>query len=105
MSKSVFAQADALRLLSKANKKLRSAVIDQADGKLIRALSEIIHNILFGTVKLSPSEFRKLKRYHRHLYELSKKSISITKKKVILQQHGGFLPTLLPPVLALLSLL
>ena len=105
MSKSVRAQLDSLRLLSTANKKLRTAVISQADGKLIRAISEIIYNILVGTVDLTPNQFRKLKRYHRQLYELSKKTNSITKKKAILRQYGGFLPTLLPPVLLLLSLL
>ena len=93
----------ALQLLEKAPKKLRIAVIDNATKDLILALCEVIHNVLIGTVKLSPNEIKRLKPYHRLLVQITKKSTPLKTKKKLLVQKGGFLLTLLPPAIALLT--
>ena len=96
MSAHVRHQLDTLQFLSKANKKARTAVLSKADKNLIRALSEVIFNVLEGTVKLSELEIRKLRRYHATLYTVAKKSTSVVAKRKLLSQKGGFLTTLLP---------
>jgi hypothetical protein len=105
MSASVKRNIRALRVLSKAPKKLRDIVLTDADEDLILALCEVIHNVLIGTVKLKPKQIKKLRRYHSTLFNLSQKTTSVRKKRKLLLQKGGFLSTLLPPAIALLSTL
>lgn len=105
MSAKVKNNIHTLNLLSKAPKKLRVAVIENSKSDLVNALCEVIHNVLEGTVKLKPDESRRLKRYHRALLEITNKSLSVDKKKKLIAQRGGFLLTLLPPALALLTTL
>ena len=92
-----------LKNLSRASEEVRAAIINKCDRDLVLALAEIIFNVLEGTLDLTPHEIRKLKRYHKTLYTITRKSTSISKKKKILKQKGGFLTTLLPPAIALLS--
>ena len=103
MSTHVKRNLPALQLLEKAPKKLRVAVIDNATKELILALCEVIHNVLIGTVKLTPGEIKRLKPYNRLLVQITKKSTSVKTKKKLLVQKGGFLLTLLPPAIALLT--
>lgn len=105
MSASIKRHFDTLKVLSKAPHKLRNAVIDHSKADLVRALCEIVYNTLEGNIKLTEKDRQKLKRYHRYLYQLSRKSLSVKKKKQILKQRGGFLMTLLPPALAILATL
>ena len=105
MSAVVKRNIHALHVLSKAPKKLRSAVLDNATSDLLHALCEIIHNVLEGSVKLNSTQVRKLRKHNRVLYELTKKSVSNKKKRQVFKQKGGFLLTLLPPALALLATL
>ena len=103
MSASVKRHLHALSVLSKAPKKLREAVITNSTKEGILALCEVIHNVLVGTVKLSPSDIKKLKRYNRTLVQITRKSTSLKKRKQLIVQKGGFLLTLLPPALALIA--
>ena len=95
-------QLHSLKLLSTASKEERTAIINKSSRNLILALSEVIYNVLEGTVELTTDEIRRLRRYHKTLYTIARKSISIAKKKKLLKQKGGFLTTLLPPAIALL---
>ena len=103
MSGPVKRQFDTLKVLSKAPKKLRVAVINNATLDLILALTEVIHDVLVGTVKLTPTEIKRLHKYHRTLIQITERSTPLKKKKALITQHGGFLLTLLPPALAVLS--
>jgi hypothetical protein len=105
MSDSVKRHLNSLSVLSEAPKKLRKAVIDNSNKEVIQALCEVIHNVLEGTVKLTPADIRKLKYHNKTLIRLTQKSTSLKKKKEIIGQKGGFLLTLLPPALALLATL
>ena len=105
MSDSVKRHMSTLKVLSKAPKKLRTAVIENSTRDLILALCEVIHNVLIGSVKLKPAEIKKLSRYRHTLAKLTKKSTSVKDKKVLINQQGGFLLTLLPPAIALLTTL
>ena len=105
MSGPVKRQLSTLKILSKAPKKLRMAVLNNATLDVIQAVTEVIHNVLVGTVKLTPTEIKRLRKYHRTLVEITKKSTSLKKKKALIVQKGGFLLTLLPPALAVLATL
>ena len=45
------------------NTKLRKAILEYADADLISALCECAHNILRGTVRLTPREKVRLRKY------------------------------------------
>ena len=80
------------------NTKLRKAIMELADADLIRALSECAHNILRGTVRLSPREKVRLRKYKDKLRLIANRRLSISRRRRGIQQNGGFLPALLAPL-------
>ena len=106
MSRIVKKNIETVRLLSKLRlKKDRKKLLDTHNSDLVRALCEIIQNVLNGNVKLSPSEIKRLKKYHRDILKIAHKTTSLKKKKQLIIQKGGFLATLIPPAIALLTAL
>ena len=103
MSTKVKKNIRAIKDLSTAPRNIRAVIIDNGTRDLILALCEVIHNVLIGTVKLTPEEIKRLKRYNRTLVDITNKKTPLLKKKLLLKQHGGFLMTLLPPALAVLA--
>ena len=69
---------------------------------LLTCFSECALNILKGNVELSRSQLQKLRREKHNLRQLASKRTSLTKKRRILQK-GGFIGSLLAPVLSLLA--
>lgn len=95
---------DFLSLLSKSKEgKRRRALLDIASKQEIDAISECLLNILNGKVKLAPGKLNKLRKVKRHLRDLTNKKCCFKKRKQILKQQGGFLPTLLPVALSVLG--
>lgn len=93
-----------LQLLINCHKKQRRAILQTLSERQLRVLSEIILNLLRGNIPISSKEKRKLFRKRRALYQLASKRVSSKdKKKILVQQGGGLLDTLLPPALTLLS--
>ena len=103
MSTKIKNNFDAIRLLQKANPKLRRAILDNSRKELVLALCDIIANVLSGTVELTELQRSRLKRHTGALRFLAKKNVSVNRKKEVLKQKGGFLATLLPPAIALLA--
>lgn len=71
---------------------------------LIKSIVECIENVLDGNVKLDKNRIKKLKKYKnqlRKIYTSGKKWTS--KKKVIVQTGGAFLPALLVPIISALA--
>ena len=88
-----------LQLLNRThNTKLRKAILEYADAELISALCECAHNILRGTVRLTPREKARLRRYTSDLRTIANRKTAVTRRRRILQQKGGFLPALLAPL-------
>ena len=56
------------------NAKLRKAIREYADAELISALCECAHNILRGTVRLTPQEKVRLHRYRTDLHSIVNKN-------------------------------
>ena len=103
MSDIVKRNLKSIKELSTAPRHIRAVIIDNATRDLILALTEIIHNVLIGTVKLTPREIKRLQKFHRTLIYVSEKKTPFKKKKRLIRQHGGFLMTLLPPALAVIA--
>ena len=99
MSRLVKRQVLCLQLLNRThNAKLRKAIIEYADAELISALCECAHNILRGTLRLTPREKVRLRRYTSDLRTIANRKTAVTRRRRILQQKGGFLPALLAPL-------
>ena len=99
MSRLVKRQVLCLQMLNRThNAKLRKAILEYADAELISALCECAHNILRGTVRLTPREKVRLRRYRTDLNSIVSKKTAVVRKRRILQQKGGFLPALLSPL-------
>ena len=97
MSRLVKRQVLCLQMLNRThNAKLRKAILEYAE--LISALCECAHNILIGTVRLTPREKVRLRRYRTDLNSIVSKKTAVVRKRRILQQKGGFLPALLAPL-------
>ena len=81
---------------------MRKLLIDKADRSLVECLCEIAENILRGNVRLTQLQKDRLKRNRTGLRELTKKSVTLKKKKDILQK-GGFLGSLLAPITSVVA--
>ena len=60
----------------------------------------VAHNILRGTVRLTPGEKVRLIKYKNKLCLIANRRLSIARKRREIQQTGGFLPALLAPLAA-----
>ncbi len=101
MSRLVKRQVLCLQMLNGThNAKPRKAILEHADAELISALCERAHNILRGTVRLTPQEKFRLRRYTSDLRTIVNRKTAVTQRRRILQQKGGFLPALLAPLAA-----
>ena len=88
-----------LQMLNRTkNTKLRNAVLEYADADLISALCECAQNILRGTVRLTPREKVRLRKYKDKLRLIANRRLSISRRRREIQQNGGFLPALLAPL-------
>ena len=93
---------ESLKLLSDCKKKIRNNIIKKGKRDLILSINECVVNTLNGNVKLTTDEKEKLKKFKYTLRNLLKKK-SISKKKQILIQQGGFLQVLLPSAITLIG--
>ena len=74
----------------------------KSDRSLVDCLCECTDNILRGNVLLTKLQKEKLKRNKAGLRTLTKKSVSLKKKKAILQK-GEFLGSLLAPIASVVA--
>jgi hypothetical protein len=71
----VIENKDLLHVLSKANPKLRNAILLNSNDDFIKAVLEIIMNTINGNVKICDKIKKKLKKYKSYLRELSKRKL------------------------------
>ena len=97
MNSKTLQRKDFLRLLAKSRSaRRRKQIIDVAQPKDIDAVSECALNLLKNKIPLSDKDYRKFYKCKHHIRSLAKKRTSLRKNKLIIQQNGGFLSTLLP---------
>lgn len=86
------------------NKRLRSAVLnDICDDCLYKAVHEIALNVTKNNVKLSLPQKKKLFRRKKLIKALATLTKSKKRRKNLLVQSGGFLPILIPSIVAALG--
>lgn len=96
-----------LSALRHSDKNSRVALLRLADQKLIKYICECALNVLKGVVSLKTCEKKKLKKYKKVLRKLvaksGRKNSWKSKKRILVQKGGGFLPFLLQPILSIIS--
>ena len=75
-------------------------IIRRAKPELINKIVECVLNILNGKVKITDSDFQKLKPYKNLFRKLLEKKIKISNKKKLIIQRGGFLQIILPAIIS-----
>lgn len=104
MSSCVQRNADVLRLLYKSKPAMVKAILKNMTADQVKALCECILNVLRGNVELNIKQKNRLARYKRIMRALSsKKHSAARRKRLLIQQGGGFLGALLGPVLGVLG--
>ena len=93
--------AQMLKVLSSAKPNLQKAIINGAEKPLIETLCDCANNILKGYVSLSTNQKSRLRRHKQSLRSLTKIRCLKRKKKIL--QSGGFLGSLLAPILGVLG--
>lgn len=98
--------ADILRALQHFSAKERVAFFRAANAKLVRCVCECVFNVLCGNVPIHTKHKTDLKRHASILRKLVEKKNgrrNLVRKRRLIVQKGGFLPTLLIPILTALS--
>ena len=95
-------QLPVLRQLCHCNKYIRNQILEQGGKPLQHCLRECALNVIKGNVPLSKSQLKKLKKHKKHLRDLSRKNTSL-KKRIQIEQRGGFLASLLLPIVGSLA--
>ena len=92
------AQVPVLKQLCKCNNSVKRKLLKHGGKPLQLCLRECALNVVKGNVPLSKHQFKKLKRYRKQVRELSKPRTS-QKKRLQIEQKGGFLASLLLPII------
>lgn len=87
-------------ILKNAKPKLRNAIVKNADDDLIKTLHEIAHNTLHKNNPINVKQKKILKRYKTPIRSLACPKRSLSQKRKLIIQSGGFLPALLGTVLS-----
>lgn len=78
------------------DKTLRNSILRSCSPPTIRILSQIATNILNGNIPINKSQFKRLKKYCSSLRHLSNTKSCKLRRKLLINQKGGFLPLLIP---------
>ncbi len=90
-----------LQVLAKSKPQIRNAIIEHGPTDLIKAISEIVLNVLKGVIKITPRQKKRLARYKNKLRDLTSNKVSQKVKRKFLSQKGGgggLLASVLVPV-------
>ena len=95
MSRRIKTHAILLKALAHSTPLQRKALLKTANKGLIDAVCECIVNIVRGNIKLSASDKRTLSKHKHKLRKLSDRRTDYRTRKKILNQRGGFFLPLL----------
>ena len=80
----------------------RRALLERGGTAIQAILREIAYNLLKGNLKLTKKQLSNLKKHKKAVRVVASKKPSI-KRRIKLEQRGGFLSALLTPVLTALA--
>ncbi len=86
-----------LQVIAKSKPQIRNAIIEHGPTDLIKAISEIVLNVLKGVIKITPRQKKRLVRYKNKLRALTSNKVSQKVKRKFLG-GGGLLASVLVPV-------
>lgn len=90
-----------LQILARSHPSQKKALLRTANNVQIKSICEICLNVLSGNINVNR---KKLKKYKNVLRTLAKKTTSIQrKKKMLINQSGGFLPVIAPAIISALG--
>lgn len=96
-----------LHVLRNSKSKLFKAILKNSDDKLIQTLAEIVHNVLSGNVRIDDKLVKKLRKFKIPLRKIhsaiKKKRLVKQRRKIFINQIGGFWPVLLQAALQALG--
>lgn len=92
-----------LKVLFKANRCKKLAILNNANRELIECMSECAKYILQGHIKLTDVQFRRLQKHKEALRKVSNPQKNWISKKAGFIHHNGFLHPLLNAVFATLN--
>jgi hypothetical protein len=81
------------------SKKFKRTLLENCGTDALKAILEIVLNVMKGNVKVSEKVRRKLKKYKSSLRKLICPQLSLKSKRKVLIQSGGFLNILLPTLI------
>jgi hypothetical protein len=81
------------------SKKLRKIILKHCDDDLLKAIIEIVLNVLKGNVDICEKTKLGLKKYKKSMRKLICPQLSLKAKRKVVQQSGGFLNILLPTII------
>ena len=91
-----------LERLYYASPKDKRKTINEASDAFIHFPCLCAANVINGRTPLSPNQFKKLKRHHKTLKRLESKRLPVSTKKRAINQKGGFLTSIIGPLLGVL---
>lgn len=98
MSNRLKKHSPVLYYLAKCKQPAANSIIQKAEPELIDCVSDICHNILKGNAKLSTTQKQKLSKYKQQIRKIANKTTTRRQKRKLIQK-GGFLGTILAPLL------
>ena len=89
-------------LVKERDPKERVNLIKEVKDCVIDAISEVAKNCLIGNIPLSKEDFSNLSKY-QHILRLISRPSSIERRRKLIQRGSGFIDTLLPAALILIT--
>lgn len=90
-----------LQMLARSHPTQRAALLRTANNDQMKSFCEICLNVLSGNL---PVNVKKMKKYKHVLRKLAKKTTpNESKKRMLLNQSGGFLPVIAPAIISALG--
>ena len=104
MSKRMQRNLNWLKALHCCTKSEQKELLRVAKPESINYICDCIQNILQGNVKVNQGQLKQLKKKKKVLRKLvNRKNKAAERKKILVQHGGGFLNTILGPVLGVLG--
>lgn len=91
MSAIILSQRHFLYLVAHTTPPQQRALFQTITKEQLKALGEIAHNIIKGTIPLSPTDQAQFKRERRFLHLLGSKTLGITHKKTLIRSKQRIL--------------
>ena len=92
------------KLLLSILKLYRGSILKDLEKDIIRVLSDLSYNILYGNIPIDAKRKKSLAPYKQTLIKFTRRSTRLVEKRKLLNQKGGFLLPLLAPLIASLLL-